>query len=72
MSQGNRLGRFGAALIGAALAIIVLVPLGWLLGRRMARPIAQTADCIAQIGRTDPAQLQLLLPQLQVKLEDSQ
>src|SRR3989339_113843 len=26
------------ALIGAALAIIVLVPLGWLLGRRMARP----------------------------------
>ncbi|MDP2679426.1 MAG: HAMP domain-containing sensor histidine kinase [Rhodoferax sp.] len=53
------------ALIGAALAIIVLVPLGWLLGRRMARPIAQTADCIAQIGRTDPVQLQLLLPQLQ-------
>ena len=53
------------ALIGAALAIIVLVPLGWLLGRRMAHPIAQTADCIAQIGRTDPAQLQLLLPQLQ-------
>jgi signal transduction histidine kinase len=53
------------AMIGAALAIIVLVPLGWLLGRRMARPIAQTADCIAQIGRTDPAQLQLLLPHLQ-------
>ncbi|TXT36985.1 MAG: periplasmic sensor signal transduction histidine kinase [Comamonadaceae bacterium] len=50
------------ALIGAALAILVLVPLGWLLGRRMARPIAQTADCIAQIGHTDAAQLQLLLP----------
>jgi len=53
------------ALVGAALAIIVLVPLGWLLGRRMARPIAQTADCIAQIGRADPAQLQSLLPQVQ-------
>jgi signal transduction histidine kinase len=52
------------ALIGAALAIIVLVPLGWLLGRRMARPIAQTADCIAQIGHTDAAQLQLRLPQV--------
>lgn len=50
------------ALIGAALAIIVLVPLGWLLGRRMARPIAQTANCIAQIGHTDAAQLQLLIP----------
>lgn len=53
------------ALIGAALAIIVLVPLGWLLGRRMSRPIAQTADCIAQIGHTDAAQLQLLIPHVQ-------
>lgn len=53
------------ALIGALLAIIALVPLGWLLGRRMARPIAQTADCIAQIGHTDAAQLRLLLPQVQ-------
>jgi signal transduction histidine kinase len=52
------------ALIGAALAIIVLVPMGWLLGRRMARPIAQTARCIAQIGHTDAAQLQLQLPQV--------
>lgn len=53
------------ALIGAALAIVVLVPLGWLLGRRMAQPIAQTADCIAQIGHTDPALLQLLIPHVQ-------
>lgn len=52
------------SLIGAALAILVLVPLGWWLGRRMARPIAQTADCIAQIGHTDAEQLQLLLPQV--------
>lgn len=52
------------ALLGAALAIIVLVPLGWLLGRRMARPIAQTAECIAKIGHTDAAQLQLMLPQV--------
>jgi signal transduction histidine kinase len=52
----------GPALIGAALAVIGLVPLGWLTGRRMARPIAQTAECIAQIGHTDLAQLQLLVP----------
>lgn len=52
----------GPALIGAALAVIGLVPLGWLAGRRMARPIAQTAECIAQIGRTDLKQLQLQVP----------
>jgi signal transduction histidine kinase len=52
----------GPALIGAGLAVVVLVPLGWLAGRRMARPIAQTAECIAQIGRTDLAQLQTLVP----------
>lgn len=50
------------AVIGAALAILVLVPLGWLLGRRMASPIAQTANCIAQIGHTDATQLQWMLP----------
>ena len=53
------------ALIGAAMAFIVLVPMGWLLGRRMARPIAQTAKCIAQIGHTDAAQLHLELPRVQ-------
>lgn len=52
------------AVIGAGLAILVLVPLGWLLGRRMARPIAQTADCIARIGHSDAAQLQALLPRV--------
>ena len=53
------------ALLGAALAIALLVPLGWLFGQRMALPIAQTAECIAQIGHTDAAQLQLLLPQVE-------
>lgn len=52
------------ALIGAALAVIVLGPLGWLAGRRMARPVAQVADCIAQIGRVDLVQLQQLVPQV--------
>jgi signal transduction histidine kinase len=52
------------ALIGAALAVIVLVPLGWLAGRRMARPVAQLADCIAQIGRVDLTQLQQQVPQV--------
>ncbi len=52
------------ALIGAALAVIVLVPLGWLAGRRMARPVAQIAGSIALIGRVDLAILQKLIPQV--------
>lgn len=52
------------ALIGAALAVIVLVPLGWLAGRRMARPVAQIASSIALIGRVDLPILQRLVPQV--------
>lgn len=51
------------ALIGAALAVLVLVPLGWVTGRRMARPVAEMAHCIAQIGRVDLIELQELVPQ---------
>lgn len=50
------------ALIGAGLSFALLIPLGWWLGRRMAYPVAQTAACIAQIGHTEPAQLQAQLP----------
>lgn len=51
-------------LIGAALAVLVLGPLGWLAGRRMAQPIAQMANCIALIGRVDPAKVQELVPRV--------
>jgi signal transduction histidine kinase len=50
------------ALIGAALAVIVLVPLGWLAGRRMAQPVAQIASSIALIGRIELPVLQRLVP----------
>lgn len=53
------------ALIGAALAVLLLVPLGWLVGRRMAEPIAQTAECIALIGHLDLAQLKHRVPTVQ-------
>jgi signal transduction histidine kinase len=51
-------------LIGAALAVMVLVPLGWVAGRRMAQPVAQVANCIAQIGRVDLNTLQQLVPRV--------
>lgn len=50
------------ALIGALLAAIVLVPAGWLVGERMARPVARVADCIARIGRTDATTLKKEIP----------
>ena len=50
------------ALIGALLAAVVLVPAGWWVGERMARPVARVANCIARIGRTDAALLKSELP----------
>ncbi|MGB4117969.1 MAG: HAMP domain-containing sensor histidine kinase [Polaromonas sp.] len=50
------------ALGGALLAIALLGPLGWWLGRRMARPVAEVADCIARIGRVDLETLQSQIP----------
>lgn len=50
------------AMGGALLAIMLLVPLGWWLGRRMARPVGEVADCIARIGHVDLETLQLQIP----------
>ncbi|MFN3862372.1 MAG: ATP-binding protein [Roseateles sp.] len=50
------------ALIGALLAVAVLVPAGWLIGRRMTRPVASIARLIERIGREDPAVLQAQVP----------
>lgn len=50
------------ALIGAALAVIVLVPLGWLVGRQMAKPVAQIARSITLIGRVDLKTVEKAVP----------
>lgn len=52
------------ALLSATLAVLVLVPLGWVIGRRMARPVADMANCIAQIGRIDLDKLRQLVPRI--------
>ena len=43
------------ALVGVALAALFLVPLGWLVGKRMTRPVAQLISFIERIGH-EPAQ----------------
>lgn len=45
------------ALIGVALAVTMLVPIGWWVGQRMTRPVAQLARVIGRIGQDDPAGL---------------
>jgi two-component system, NtrC family, sensor kinase len=50
------------ALIGALLAVGVLVPTGWLIGRRMARPVASIAHFIERIGHEDPVRLHAEVP----------
>jgi signal transduction histidine kinase len=50
------------ALVGALLAVIVLVPAGWWIGRRMTRPVADVARFIERIGNEDPAVLHAALP----------
>ncbi len=50
------------ALIGVLLAVVVLVPAGWWIGRRMTQPVASVARFIERIGREDPALLRTQLP----------
>ena len=50
------------AALGGLLAVLFLVPAGWLAGIQMARPVARVAQCIAQIGYTGNARLVAELP----------
>ena len=50
------------ALIGVGLAVALLVPAGWLIGRRMTRPVGQIARVIERIGRVDAAALRFEVP----------
>lgn len=50
------------ALIGVILAVLLLVPAGWWIGRRMTAPIAGVAQVIERIGRADAASLHAQLP----------
>jgi signal transduction histidine kinase len=50
------------ALIGVALAVLVLVPAGWWIGRRMTAPVTDVVQVIERIGRTDAATLRAQLP----------
>jgi signal transduction histidine kinase len=50
------------AMLGIALAVMLLVPLGWWAGQRMTRPVGRLVDVIERIGRDDPASLRRRVP----------
>jgi len=50
------------ALIGVGLAVFLLAPAGWWIGRRMAAPVASVAHVIERIGLVDSALLRRQLP----------
>lgn len=52
------------ALIGVLLAVVVLVPAGWWIGRRMTQPVANLAHFIERIGREDAAVLHAQMPRM--------
>ncbi|EHL22934.1 MAG: histidine kinase [Acidovorax sp. SCN 68-22] len=50
------------ALIGIALAVALLVPMGWWVGQRMTKPVERLVALIERIGREDPGLLRTQLP----------
>lgn len=42
--------------------LLLLVPLGWYAGKRLAQPLAQMAQAIARVGQESPEQVKRLLP----------
>ncbi|WP_332739898.1 sensor histidine kinase [Hydrogenophaga sp.] len=53
------------ALLAIALAVTVLVPVGWWVGKRMTRPVERLVAVIERIGRDDPRELRSAVPTTQ-------
>jgi len=52
---------FGGVLVTSAV-LALLLPIGWLWGRRIVRPLARLADCMRRIEREDPRTLECPVP----------
>lgn len=56
------LALFKTALIGVALAVMLLVPVGWWVGKRMTQPVARLIKVIERIGREPSTSLRTEVP----------
>ncbi|MEW6132250.1 MAG: ATP-binding protein [Pseudomonadota bacterium] len=58
--------RFAAVAQGMLLAsmpaLLLLVPLGWLAGKRLAEPLSHLAECLRRVGRESPETIQCEFP----------
>ncbi len=58
--------RFAAVAQGMLLAslpaLLLLVPVGWLAGKRLAEPLSHLADCLGRVGRESPEAIQCEFP----------
>lgn len=58
--------RLRAAVVEVALVsvpgLLLLVPLGWVAGKRLAQPLAQMAQALSRVGDDTPEEVQKLLP----------
>ncbi len=60
---GPRLGEVATGTVYAALAaVLLLLPLGWLAGHRLAEPLSHLADCLARVGRELPEPIRCEFP----------
>lgn len=59
--------RFAAAAVGAAyatlIALILLLPLGWQAGKRLAEPLSHLAECLERVGQDPPESVHCTFPQ---------
>ncbi len=50
------------ALYAALAALVLLLPLGWLAGKRLAEPLSHLAECLARVGREMPEAIRCEFP----------
>ena len=46
------------ATLGSLIVLLLLLPLGWYLGKRMVAPLSYLADCLGRVGNQPPSQIQ--------------
>jgi len=60
---GPRLGEVATGTLYAALAaVLLLLPLGWLAGHRLAEPLSHLAECLTRVGRELPETIHCEFP----------
>ncbi len=61
---GPQLPQVAANTLYASLAaLVLLLPLGWLAGKRLAEPLSHLADCLSRVGRESPEAIRCEFPE---------